>query len=381
MNKFKSYIFIPLLLLLSPVGQGGDESEDALKYFKKGKSLYVQGDYERASQWLRKAISTRAHDGKIEVESRPYYRWVETQRGMQRQTIPAHREYFQYNPNRLLATIRSGRERVTEALLQSDKNPKQKFASPPGLAINIQTIGKTKTILEGNTRRKLLVTVINKGGSNADDVTLHATSETNGVRLPKPIHFKTIAAGELRTEPLYIDTTRRLKTGKAEIGFVARERDGFDSAKLVYSLQTKAWQPPQLVIANAGVSSAGGRLLEASYTIINAGKGVARNVVVQLKFRGGRGNNNGGYDSRVILDDDSKERIIVGDLKPGQSKIIDFGFYTNNRIQPGDKLPLSVELVEAEPDNAVTQDLALIMPEMTGGQNQPFHQAYGDSDS
>ena len=92
----------------------------------------------------------------------------------------------------------------------------------------------------------------------------------------------------------------------------------------------------------------------ATYTVVNAGKGTAVDVVAKLDLPA----------ADIFLNDEADASVKIGDLAPNQSHEVRFEFFANNRIQPNNRLPISVRLLENDPENNLNHPLAINMPAM-----------------
>ncbi len=154
-----------------------------------------------------------------------------------------------------------------------------------------------------------------------------------------------------------LTATEDLPTTGVSLAVDIREANGFDPNPLKVSFRTKAFAPPELVVADMGVNDQNGNgrvepmeIVELTVRVQNVGQGDAREVFADVKL-----------GQNIFVADDSLTHFELGGLPSGKFNDFKFMFYTNNRIGDGEKIPVTVSLGEARPRFKTEKALALVM--------------------
>lgn len=353
-----------ILLCLCFTSYAFASKEDALLYFNKGQEALNNKNYDLALTWLTKATDERSYDGDIAIETgEKKYQWIKTPRGRQRVEVAnGDAVYKAYFPNRLISEIQYTQaklqevERVENARLAKAKAVndllRQKYSNPPKLLITYHLSGDN--VIEAKEQTKLRVVVENAGGFDASSVNL-VFSGLEDIELAGSRFIGEIATGGSITQSFDLIADKNIASGTLNLGIMVQEKDGFDSQTHFANFKTIAYQKPQLKVIRESVATIGTNLIEASYTIVNIGRGKAFDVVSHFRITDQQGG--------IFFNNESDSQITIGDLQPNQNKEIKIQFFANNRIKTNEALPFQVKVTEQDFENNISQSLALAMPQ------------------
>ncbi len=231
---------------------------------------------------------------------------------------------------------------------------------PPNLTAAVQfTEPSENNILDAGETGKLIITMQNRGKGDAFDcrAELNIQPRINGLTFERTILIGTVPAGGTVKKEIPLTATEDLPTAGVSLGVDIREANGFDPNPLKLSFQTKAFAPPELVVADMGVNDQNGNgrvepmeIVELTVRVQNIGQGDAREVFADVKL-----------GQNVFVAGDSLTHFELGGLPSGKFKDFKFMFYTNNRIGGGEKIPVAVTIGEARPRFKTEKVLALVM--------------------
>jgi len=186
----------------------------------------------------------------------------------------------------------------------------------------------------------LTFTLQNEGSGEARSVVveLRDEQEVSGLNFTEQTSVGTLPPGRSKEVRLPVSGASYLQEGQADFTIQILERNGFDASPLHLTVQTGAFAPPDLVIADhVFASQQGGRLQLGVPTTLklavqNRGGGVARNVKVRMRL-----------PDNVFSAGD--QVFDLGEMAPGADQQIDFEFFTNRRFD-APTLPIMVSLTE-----------------------------------
>jgi len=230
------------------------------------------------------------------------------------------------------------------------------FPAPPSLSATIEfsePSGNKK--LDADETGKLIITVKNSGKGDAFDVKaeINADKRISGLSFDNPVTIGTIEPGKSVRKEIALTASEDIPTSEARFSITLREANGFDPDPLKVAFQTKAFEPPKLIVADIGMDKPGvkpGETVELTVRIQNIGYGDARSVSVDIET-----------GENVFMAGDSKTHFELGALSAGKFKDVKFEFYTNRRIKNGGKVPLTVKINEARPQFKLAKALNIIM--------------------
>jgi hypothetical protein len=232
--------------------------------------------------------------------------------------------------------------------------------APPLLSATVKLSEPSgNNILDAGETGTLALTVRNDGKGDAFDVIAEIKPDKplTGLSFEQPLVLGTIAAGQEVTKEAALKTGEDLPTGTLTFDIQVREANGFDPNPLKISFRTKSFEPPKLVLADMAIDdrSKNSRvepmeIVEVTARIQNVGRGDARAVSVDVDT-----------GANVFIAGEGKTHFDLGSLPSGEFKDVTFMFYTNNRIEGGQNIPISLRINEGRPPYASTQPLNLVM--------------------
>lgn len=248
------------------------------------------------------------------------------------------------------------------ATAAAEKGRLRVFVSPmpPNLTASVQFSEPSgNNILDAGETGRLVIILQNRGQGDGFDCRAEVTIQPRikGLAFERSVLIGTVPAGGTVKKEIALLTAEDLPTSGVSFSVEIREANGFDPLPMKLSFQTRAFAPPELVVADLGLNDQSGNgrvepmeIVELTVRVQNIGQGDARDVFADVKL--GR---------NVFVAGDSPTRFELGALPSGKFKDFKFSFYTNNRIGGGEKIPVAVTLGEARPRFTTEKALALVM--------------------
>lgn len=340
------------------------DDKKALEYFLKGEAEYQKDNHQQARKWFEKAIDEKPADGRITITKKAR-RWVETAGGIELKKVVVDSTDHKYYPNARLDTIkaryaerdlmRSEDEKQRRLLAVSQAERDKKSANPPSLSVQLDFMdeGRNQALNTGE-KANLFIAIENNGGYSANGVKLTLSSSADDkITYTRSFELGSLAPGESFFKSVSLYTDVPLAPGGIVFQVSLEESDGYNTG-VPFRVATSNYTPPRLIISRMDVRVSGERMLTGTYTLVNAGRGVAKEVVARLHI---------GDEKNVILASPRADSVIeVGELKANQSHTVSFDFFTTKNYKVHDQLPFSVSVDEANADNRIYQELGLVMP-------------------
>ncbi|MBF0328764.1 MAG: caspase family protein [Nitrospirae bacterium] len=234
------------------------------------------------------------------------------------------------------------------------------FPAPPNLSATVKFNEPSgNNILDAGETGRLILEIKNSGSGDAFDVRAEIKPDRRieGLRFDRDISLGTIGAGQSITKEIELAADEEILSGRAVFGIALKEANGFDLKHPGIAFSTKAFEPPMLIVADIGVNDQNGNgkvepmeIVELTVRVQNKGYGDAREVSVDIK----PGDN-------VFMGGDGHTHFDIGAIRSGKFKDLKFMFYTNTRIQAGEKIPLTVQINESRPKFGKSEPLKLVM--------------------
>jgi hypothetical protein len=234
------------------------------------------------------------------------------------------------------------------------------FPVPPNLSATVKFSEPSgKNILQADETGKLIITLQNSGKGDAFDVKAEIGSarQVEGLSFERDVLIGTVPAGKIVKKEIDLKAAESIATETVSLTVGIKEANGFDPAPMKISFRTKGFDPPKIVVADLGISDQKGigrvepmGIVELTVRVQNIGHGDARDVTADVQL-----------GQNVFIAGDSVTHFDLGRIPSGKFKDFKFMFYTNNRIENGEKIPITVNFSEARPRFNTSQPLALVM--------------------
>jgi hypothetical protein len=199
-------------------------------------------------------------------------------------------------------------------------------------------------IIDGGESDYINFKIQNLGSGAAKNVTVNVSLRNNQIRglsyTPK-IDVGSIQPNETKDVTINITGGMDIEDALAEFRIEVLEEQGFDAYPLEMKIETRPFQPPNLVVADAVFSTeSGGRLklntpIQLKILLQNIGKGDAKDVNLSFVFPN---------PDCVVLGETDK--ISLGPLKAGETKELDFIFTATRRYKEP-TIPVDVKITES----------------------------------
>lgn len=147
-------------------------------------------------------------------------------------------------------------------------------------------------------------------------------SNVKGLSFSEFVSLGTLEPGKSKVVEVPVTGSMELPAGQAEFEIIIDEANGFDSDPVKIAIQTAPFRSPLLRIVDYKVSSQSGTTLQKKrpfdlqILLQNVGQGTATNVRVKLPI------------PPNIFCLSANEDFSIGNLEPGESKLIDYNFVT-----------------------------------------------------
>ncbi len=160
-----------------------------------------------------------------------------------------------------------------------------------------------------------------------------------GLTFPARRYIGEIPAGKSQTVSIPLKAGLDLPSGTATITCDFSEANGFEPDPIEITFDTRAYQPPDLVIADVGIDDASGNgMIEAGEVVTvmvrvqNLGRGAAEKAEAEVKM-----------GENVFFAEGSTAQFDLGTLPPGAFKDLQFQLYTNRRAR---EIAVTMSLIE-----------------------------------
>lgn len=214
---------------------------------------------------------------------------------------------------------------------------------PPYLSVRAGSVKfqdeNGNNVLDAEETAKLVFTIENTGKGYAAGLKVKLKDKNNikGLTLIEPHSIPIIKPNNSAEISIILKGSIQLTTGIANLELQVLEPYGFDTNLFEVQVTTRA-KVPKLVITDHHFSTTTGGQMQPGTTISlqiaiqNIGGGIAENI--KLHFT---------KPANVFAV--GQEKFNIDDLKPGESKLIDFEFFTNRRYT-ANEVPIGIEVNE-----------------------------------
>jgi len=248
--------------------------------------------------------------------------------------------------------------------IATQKSPPLQKALPPQKsppAIDIVSIALSEpsgnSILDAGEKGTITIKAKNTGKGAAFGVSVRLEAEAvKGMSFAKKTSIGDIKPGEEKTVSIDISADEDILTKGVSLKAALIESGGFDSRPVILSFKTGMLIPPVLQLAKVDIEDSEGRRVitkgketNITLTIQNAGRGVAKGVVVAIEAG----------DTNVKVFGDNK--AVIGVLNPGESKKAVFSIAVTQRYSGAETLPVSFSIDEERKRFSLRPDIRLAL--------------------
>lgn len=187
---------------------------------------------------------------------------------------------------------------------------------------------KGQALLAGIDEGEISFTITNNSNEMAYEVEAKTEmlKNTKAVSYPQAVRVGNIGAQEQKRVRIPVSTDERLQNGQLYFRISFSERNGFEPHPIEIDVKTVAYQPPRVMLADFSFVNEFGEALKA-------GEVASLQVLIQ--------NQGQGKADSVYLDVALQENVFpaeqthfyLGQLAPGQSRLISFDFFINRRFE------------------------------------------------
>ena len=216
-------------------------------------------------------------------------------------------------------------------------------------------------LLDGDEMAKFEVTIKNAGTGTAQNIKVNlSTIENNGFTFDKTKSLTGIAPNQSQTVIFEVNADRKINSKEIPFKFDITESRGFNPAEILYAINSQAFKTPYLAVKDIGIKEVTGN----NNSIIENGEKIEVSVLVQNTGQGKTENTKAVFDlgdNNLISLSPDKMVQNVGELNPGESRLLTFDFTVNNIYKGTDLLPIKVVLSEKYNEYGGTFPLKLEM--------------------
>lgn len=242
---------------------------------------------------------------------------------------------------------------------EPDRNADQQTRSGPMAPASLKTREVTFKDSDGNNRidagesTTISFVLRNNGPAIAQDlmVRLMEESRLEGLEYESDLDLGSLSPDREIVVELPVRGSIGLESGKADFTIQVLEKNGFDADNLYITIPTQEFMPPRLEIVDYHFASElGGKMRQGvpitlKMAVQNTGSGDAEDVALTMSL------------PENVFSAGAKT-FDIGDLRPGQSQIIDFEFFTNKRYN-NQEVPIIGEITESYGNYGLTQTLTV----------------------
>ncbi|MBX2842700.1 MAG: caspase family protein, partial [Flammeovirgaceae bacterium] len=201
------------------------------------------------------------------------------------------------------------------------------------------------------TNIKFVIRNMGKGTAKAMQVKITEQARLSGLEFNPSHYLGDLAPGAEKEVIIPVKGNMQLQTGQANFHIEVLEDNGFDADPIKITIPTYAFMPPELEIVDHQFSSEmGGKMtlgipITLKIAVQNVGQGKAENVKLNLSL-----------PANVFSAGDNS--FTIGNLSAGESKTIDFEFFTNKRYTDTD-VPVTAQITEGTGSFGKTKSMAV----------------------
>jgi len=201
-------------------------------------------------------------------------------------------------------------------------------------------------LLDGDEKARFEVTIQNSGTGVARNVKVNLSSIDNlGFTYDKDKLVTGIAPNKSQTVIFEINASRNILTKEIPFLFDIEESRGFNPGKTQISIKTQSFRAPNLAFKGFTIKKLSGsndniiknlEPIEVTVLVQNTGQGKTENAKAVFNIK----------DKNIMPLSPDKMAHALGEINPGESKLIKFEFMVNSLYSGSDELPIDVILSE-----------------------------------
>lgn len=176
----------------------------------------------------------------------------------------------------------------------------------------------------------------------------------NGLLYPKSLTIGTLDVNDVKNCEIPVSGNMDLSNSRASFTIIVEEANGFNSDPFSIEIETRAFRAPVVKVVDYKVSSQNSTTLQKrkpfdlQILIQNVGEGTANNVRARIPVP----------ENMWCLS--ANEDILIGDLKAGETFLVEYQFVTNNEYDAS-TIPFNIKISEKTGRFAENKDILLSM--------------------
>ncbi len=202
--------------------------------------------------------------------------------------------------------------------------------------------GNGNNIIDANEKSEIRFSIQNKGKGKAYNVIVSLKTEqpSKNVDFLKEFRVGDIDPGHIKKIIIPISTGEYTESGISNFIITGTEANGFNPDDVSLKIETEKFINPQIKITdNIFSTETGGEAMlgfpiNLKLGIQNKGQGIAKNIKVKIIL------------PPVNVFSTGDDLIAIEELKQGEGKVIDFGFFANKKYTEKD-IPVRIEITES----------------------------------
>lgn len=242
--------------------------------------------------------------------------------------------------------------------------PVPKPVAPASLEIENITFRDSNgnNIINASEQCELLFTVINKGTGSAYAIqpNIKIQSNTPALSISDMDKISELKPGEQKVIKASLYSRQTLENGKVALTVFATEANGFNAAGKEVKINTKAFDPPCIFVADSKFTTKRGgipapaEMITLQILVQNKGLSKAENVLLVFELPAN------------VFPATNSNKYELKTMNPGASKLVEFSFFTN-KLFNAPRLEINARLTEAAGKYAESKLLTVSM-------DQPINQ-------
>jgi hypothetical protein len=196
-------------------------------------------------------------------------------------------------------------------------------------------------VLDANETATISFILHNKGQGEAFGLktTVTLSNDEHNITYTAPATVNNLKPNSTQTLTIPLKANNAISDGQTTITISVLEANGFDLNPVRVTVPTAAFKAPNMAIGDYAFSSNAGNEVQKGIPITlttmvqNKGKGKAKNVSIRFAVA-----------ENVFATGETS--FTIGELDPGEGKVVAFDFFTNNRFE-GSSIPVTYTISES----------------------------------